>query len=233
MSATILLAIDDAGRSDAFARSMHSLGLSVERAADGEETLRLHDRLSPELIVLSTDLPDIHPLDICRHIRRESDVPLIVLGDDLGDFDTVLALEIGADDVIARDCREAEVRERVRAALRLGADVRIDMQNKEVLDFGEIVIDRRAHELIVDGRRNDLTPTEMELMWALAERADQVVGSDDLLANVWGYPKGVRTRTLDVHIGRLRRKLGEDGRNPRYIITVRSVGYRFEPHPDE
>lgn len=232
MRATVLLATDDAGRCTALVKSMRSLGLSVKLAATGAEMLRLHDRIAPGLVLLTTDLRDIHAFDACRRLRRESDVPVIVIGDSPRDFDSILALELGADDFITRGCEDEEVSERIRAALRRGDDVRVGGDREHVLDFGAIVIDRRAHEMSVRGERRELTPTELELMWALAERAGEVLASEDLLAHVWGYPRGVRTRTLDVHVSRLRRKLGEDGRDPRHIITVRSVGYRFEPHPE-
>lgn len=232
MPVTVMLGTGEAERCASLVKAMRDLGLSVKLVATGAEMLRLHDRIAPGLVLLSTDLRDIHAFDLCRRLRRESDVPVIVIGDSLGDFDSILALELGADDFIERDCGDDEVSERIRAALRRAAGVRAGDDRDSVLDFGTIVIDRRAHEMIVRGERQQLTPTEMELLWMLAERPGEVLASGDLLARVWGYPKGVRTRTLDVHVSRLRRKLGEDGHDPRHIITVRSVGYRFEPHPE-
>lgn len=231
MPVTVLLATDTPGRCSALMKLMRSLGLSVRLAATGTEMLRLQSQVAPGLVLLATDLRDIHALDLCRRLRRESDVPVIVIGDSTGELDRILALELGADDFMARSCDEAEMSERVRAALRRGADVRIGGEACERLDFGAIVVDRNAHELIVNGERRELTPTEMDLMWALAERPREVLASEDLLQRIWGYPRGVRTRTLDVHIGRLRQKLGENGRNARHILTVRSVGYRFDPDP--
>ncbi len=233
MPATVLLATDNPGRCDALRESLDTLGLSVTVAETGAEILQLHDRLSPRLILLATDIPDIHAFDVCRRLRRDSDVPVIVIGDNPSDFDSILALELGADDFIARDCMYEEVNERIRAALRRGAGMRLGEEAGDSLDFGEIVIDRRAHRMIVRGEVQELTPTELDLIWALAENAGEVISSDDLLASVWGYPEGIRTRTLDVHVSRLRRKLGERGRNARHIITVRGIGYRFEPHPTE
>lgn len=231
MPVTVLLATDDAGRCASLVKSMRSLGLSVRIAATGAQTLRVHDEASPELVLLATDLRDAHALDVCRRLRRESDVPLIVIGESAGDFDRILALELGADDFIDRDCGDDEASERISAALRRGGDVRIDGGSRQQLDFGDIVIDRRAYVLIVRGERRELTATEMKLIWTLAEHPGEVMTTEDLLEEVWGYPKGVRTRTLDVHISRLRRKLGENGHRARHIVTVHSVGYRFEPHP--
>lgn len=233
MPVTVLLATDDSERWGELDGAMRSLDLCVRRVATGEEALRVHDRMGPGLVLVATDLPDVHALDVCRRIRRDSDVPLIVLALNAADLDRILALELGADDVVEEDCGIDELQERVKAALRRGAGVEIRRGPDEVLDFGEIVINRVAHTLTVKGSTCELTPMEMELMWMLARHAGEVVESEELLKTVWGYPPGVKTRTLDVHIGRLRKKLGEDGRSPRHIITVRSVGYRFEPAPDD
>ena len=229
MPVNVLLAANDASRCGPLVKSMRKMGLTVRFAGTGAELLRLHEDVSPGLVVLATDLPDIHALDVCRRVRRDSDVPLIMLGEGPGDLEVILALEVGADDFIAHDCANEEFEERIRAALRRAADLRVDSQPDQRLDFGEIVIDRQEHAMTVRDERQELTPTEMELIWTLAQRPREVITSADLLARVWSYPSGVRTRTLDVHVSRLRRKLGEDGRDPRHIITVRGVGYRFDP----
>lgn len=229
MPVKVLLAADDSERWDGVSAAMRSLGLAVRHTRTGEEFLRLQERIAPGLVVVATDLPDIHGLDVCRRLRRHSDVPMIVLDSEARDLDRVLALELGADDVLTDHCSLEEARERVRAALRRSAGVQTERDPNEVLNFGRIVIDHAANRLTVDGKSYDLTPTECELLRVLGQHAGEVVESEYLLETVWGYPRGVQTRTLDVHIGRVRRKLGEDGRAPRHIITVRSVGYRFEP----
>ncbi len=232
MRATILLAIEDQNGFAALRNCLEDLGLTVLTATTGDEALEVHAEASPDLVVAGLALPDLHGLDLCRLIRRESDVPLIVMGQATSGLDGVLALELGADDFIGSGCGPEEFQERVKAALRRGAGVEPEGNDDEVLDFGEIVIDRRQHRLTVGDMHRELTGMETELLWALARRAGAVVPSKLLLKEVWGYPEGVRTRTLDVHIGRLRKKLGEDGRNPRHIVTVRCVGYRFEPDAD-
>lgn len=233
MPLTVLLATNDDDRWAGLDDAIRSMNLRVQAVDSGEDVLRLRQDLAPSLVLISTELPDLHALDVCRRIRRDSDVPLIVLASETGDFDRVLALELGADDVVADGCRTEELQERVKAALRRGTGVEVEQDDGDVLDFGEVVIDRASHQLRVEDQCEDLTPMETELLWMLGRHAGEVVESEALLQDVWGYPPGVKTRTLDVHIGRLRKKLGEDGRNPRYIITVRSVGYRFEPAPDE
>jgi len=233
MAATVLLAAPESDDTQRLRHGLAALELSVAPVSTGAEVLERHDELRPVLVVLMLELPDIHGLDVCRRLRRTSDVPVIVMGEAPTDLDRVLALELGADDFIARPCASEEFCERVRAALKRAAETAPPSEAGDgILDFGDIVIDRRAHTLTIEGHQQQLTPMEAELLWALAERAGDVVRSRVLLEQVWGYPSGVRTRTLDVHIGRLRRKFGEDGQAPRHIIPVRGVGYRFEPSPD-
>ncbi len=233
MPITMLLAVEDPDRYTQLATAVNAMGLGTRHVTTGQDVLSVHDRVSPDLILVGAGLPDIHALDVCRRLRCASDVPLIVVADDEADLDRVLALELGADDVVSASCSSDELQERVKAALRRGADVPLDEEPEDLMDFGHLAIDRRTNRLIIDDEVRGLTPMETDLMWALAENAGNVVRSEDLLQDIWGYPPGIKTRTLDVHIGRLRKKLGEDGRNPRHIITVRSVGYRFEPSPCE
>ncbi|MEA3399738.1 MAG: response regulator transcription factor [Armatimonadota bacterium] len=233
MPPSVLLAEHDQDRAAELQQRLEALDLRVQRAATGSDALQLQGEADPDLVVVSLDLPDLHGFDVCRRLRRTSDVPLIVLGERATGTDRVLALELGADDFVGSACDGAEFQERVKAALRRAEGVDSRDGDGGVLDFGDIVIDRNAHTLTVGDRAEELTPMEMELMWTLGRHAGEVMASEDLLQDVWGYPPDVRTRTLDVHIGRLRKKLGEDGRNPRHIITIRSVGYRFEPHPDD
>lgn len=233
MPVTVLLAAHDIERRESLSVVTRSLGFAVRHASTGEEALRLHEQVAPGLALVAGDLPDLHALDVCRRIRRGSDIPMIVLAADGEPLDRVLALEVGADDVVTGRCGSEELRERVKAALRRAAGTTAESDAREVLDFGRVIINHAANRLTVDGKSCDLTPMECELLWMLAKHAGEVVGAEYLLESVWGYPSGVRTRTLDVHIGRLRAKLGENGSAPRHIITVRSVGYRFEPDPPE
>lgn len=229
MGQAVLLAARRGDGSEQLRRALASLELAVTHVSSGTEALARHERLRPDLVVVEFDLPDVHGLDLCRRLRSDSDVPVVVIGDDPPETERVLALELGADDVIGRGCSPDEFRARVRAVLARGRRGRRPAPRPQVLEFGDIVIDRRAHLLSVGRRREQLTPMETELLWALAQRAGEVVTARELLRDVWGYPPGVQTRTLDVHVGRLRRKLGENGHRPRIIVTVRSVGYRFDP----
>ncbi|MFW5867171.1 MAG: winged helix-turn-helix domain-containing protein [Armatimonadota bacterium] len=232
MPLTVLLAADDSDRWDGLDDAIRCMQLCVRRVGTGEEALELNDRMGPGLVLVSTDLPDVHALDVCRRIRKSSDVPLIVLTSEAAQLDRILALELGADDVVSGACHSEELQERVKAALRRGAGVEVEGHRGDVLDLGGITLDRSSGILTNHGDQQQLTPMETELMWMLGQHAGEVVESGDILEKVWGYPRDIKTRTVDVHIGRLRRKLGDDGRNPRYIITVRSVGYRLEPPED-
>src|SRR5690554_1345171 len=144
MPMTVLLAAGDSDRSDGLEDAVRSLDLRVRRTATGAEALRLQDRDTPALVMVATDLPDVHALDVCRRIRRDSDVPVIVLASEAGELDRVVALEVGADDVVAPACGVEELRERIRAALRRVAGAERADADEEVLDFGEIAIDRSA-----------------------------------------------------------------------------------------
>jgi len=228
MAGTVLLAAHS--DIDRLHDGLQGLEMAVAPASTGAEALERAEQLRPDVVVLVLDLPDIHGLDVCRRLRRTSDVPLIVMAEGASDLDRVLALELGADVVIAGPCDRGELCERIRAALRCAAEAQSEGgTDRDVLEFGDLTIDRRTHTLTIDGACEQLTPMEMDLLWALASHPREVLRSARLLREVWGYPEGVHTRTLDVHIGRVRRKLGEDGQSPRHIVTVRGVGYRFEP----
>lgn len=233
MRPTVLFAAPEARDAQRLLAELRNLQVDVETTFTGADTLQRIDGGEHSLVVLSLELPDVHGLDVCRRLRRDSQVPLIIVGGARSQFDRLLALELGADDFVDADCESAEFAERVRAALRRGDGIDARDQPERVLDFGHIRIDRHERTLTVGDEVEQLTPMELDLMCELAEHAGEVVRSEDLLKNVWGYPPDVKTRTLDVHIGRLRRKLGEDGRNPRHIITVRCVGYRFEPDGED
>ncbi|MCD6361681.1 MAG: response regulator transcription factor [Armatimonadetes bacterium] len=227
MQAQALVAAPDPLAAAQIRRELERGGFSVAVASSGAEALSAQRRNRPDLIVLDLVQPDIDGLDVCRRMRTETEAPLIVVTARPAELDRVLALELGADDYIVSPYNPEEFMARVRASLRRVNPRVARMTRDEVLDFGDIKVHRDAHVLTVRDRQVPLTPMEARLMWALAERAGEVVSSESLLSTVWGYPRGVRTRTLDVHIGRLRKKLQEDGRNPRHIITVPRVGYKF------
>ena len=228
MQATVLVVEDDASAARALRAHLEQHGFGVEVVMTGAEALSMHRELQPDVLVLDLGLPDIDGLDVCRRIRKHSEVPLIIVSARPTELDRVLGLELGADDYIVEPYDAEELVERVKASLRRAEGRRPCRPPGAVLDFGRIAIDRAAHSVTVNGKTRRLTPMEFKLLWALAERSGEVVRSEQLLMEVWGYPETVRTRTLDVHIGRLRNKLDENGRSPRHIITVPRIGYRFQ-----
>ncbi len=228
MQAQALVAVPDALAAAQLKRELERGELKVTTASSGAEALTLQRRLQPDIILLDLVQPDMDGLDVCRRMRKDTEVPLIVVTARPTELDRVLALELGADDYIVSPYCPEELLARVRASLRRASPHAVRGGAARVLDFGKIKVHGDEHLLTVNGRQVSLTPMEARLLWVLAERAGQVVPSAQLLSTVWGYPPGVRTRTLDVHIGRLRKKLEEDGRAPRHIITVPRVGYKFQ-----
>ncbi len=229
MQADVLLAAADPLTAARMRHELERGPYRVSIAGSGGEALAKQRRLQPDLIVLDIVQPDIDGLDVCRRLRTDTEAPLIIVSARRSELDRVLALELGADDYICAPYDPEEFMARVRASLRRADPHASRLSEERVLDFGDVAVDRDSHILTVDGQDVQLTPMEARLMWVLAENAGQPVSSEDLLKMVWGYPRGVRTRTLDVHIGRLRRKLNEDGREPRRILTIARFGYRFEP----
>lgn len=228
MQGSVLVVAADEACARRMREHLEGQKFEVAVAASGAEALVMQRKVQPDVLVLDLVLPDIDGLDVCRRIRKESEVPLIIVSGRPTELDRVLGLEIGADDYVVKPYDTEELAERVKASLRRVRSGARPERKSEVLDFGSVKIDRGEHTVSVNGEAKHLTPMELKLLWALAERAGQVMPSERLLLEVWGYPETVRTRTLDVHIGRLRRKLEEDGENPRHIITVPRVGYKFQ-----
>lgn len=229
MQATVLV-VQSPGGAALMRDHLEGQGLEVAVATSGAEALVMQRQLQPDVLVLDLALPDIDGLDVCRRIRKQSEVPLIIVSSRPSELDRVLGLELGADDYVVKPYDAEELVERVKASLRRvrGSRQAASARRGHVLDFGAIKIDRAAHCVTLNGDTLHLTPMELKLLWALAERAGEVVPSERLLLEVWGYPDTVKTRTLDVHIGRLRKKLEDDSANPRYIITVPRIGYKFQ-----
>jgi DNA-binding response OmpR family regulator len=229
MQGTVLVVAEDEAAARRMQEHLERERFEVAAASSGAEALAMHRKVQPDVLVLDLVLPDIDGLDVCRRIRKESEVPLIIVSSRPTELDRVLGLEIGADDYVVKPYDTDELMERVKAALRRVRSRESRRRNSQVLDFGTVRIDRAEHNVTVNGETKRLTPMELKLLWTLAERAGHVMPSERLLMEVWGYPESVKTRTLDVHIGRLRKKLQENGDSPRHIITVPRVGYKFQP----
>ncbi|MCX7599426.1 MAG: response regulator transcription factor [Armatimonadetes bacterium] len=224
----VLVVEDEPTVAAAVREGLGSAGFVVWVAGTGTEALSLWQRLHPDAIVLDLFLPDMDGFDVCKAIRRDDVVPLILTSRRRTEVDRVCGLELGADDYICKPYEVEELAARLRALLIRCRRYAGRQREEDHISAGALTMDRIRHEALLAGRKLDLTPKEFELLWALAKEAGRTVPARQLLWEVWGYDESIHTRTLDVHIGRLRRKLGDSAASPAMIVTVPSVGYRFE-----
>lgn len=220
---TVLLVEDDPAISEPLARALGREGYEVRAHGTGRGALG--DILGADLVVLDLGLPDIDGLDVAREIRSQgSSVPILVLTARADEVDMVVGLDAGADDYVTKPFRLAELLARVRALLRrAGSDFQDDS-----LEAQDIKIDVSAHRAFQDGRELQLTAKEFDLLRILIKEAGNVVPRQVIMQEVWGSDPAGSTKTLDMHISWLRRKLGDDATYPYYISTVRGMGFRFE-----
>ncbi|HEX5614594.1 MAG TPA: response regulator transcription factor [Acidimicrobiia bacterium] len=225
----ILVVDDEPSYRDALSVALQREGFLVETAADGPEAIARFDATRPALILLDVMLPKISGIDVCREIRSRSRVPIIMVTARNAEIDAVVGLEIGADDYVSKPFRLRELIARVRAALRrspIGDDA--DADAFDVLEVGDVKLDVGRHEAFVRSEAVALPLKEFELLELLMANAGRVLTRDVLIDRVWGPNYYGDTKTLDVHIKRLRSKVERDPANPTAIVTVRGVGYRYE-----
>ena len=221
----VLLAEDDETISEPLARALRREGYVVDVAADGRAALTLAEQETPDLVVLDLGLPYLDGLEVCRRIRQEGlTAPVLILTARGDEVDTVVGLDAGADDYVTKPFRLAELLARVRALLRRGTD------GHEVGDR-PVMIDIKARRAFFLGQELGLTAKEFDLLRVLTREEGRVVSREALMREVWDSWFG-STKTLDMHISVLRRKLGDDANRPRYIVTVRGVGFRFQNEPE-
>jgi DNA-binding response OmpR family regulator len=195
----------------------------VEIARDGTEALAKYDSLKPELIVLDLMLPDMDGLDVCRQIRSTSDVPILMLTARDDDIDKIVGLEVGADDYLTKPFNPRELVARIKSILRRATQTQKSGRPPEaVMEHGAIKIDAGRREVTVSGDQVQLAPKEFDLLWELLDHRGLVLTRDQLLERVWGYTFAGDTRTVDVHVRQLRRKLGDECP----VATVWGVGYK-------
>jgi len=227
-SSTILLVDDEDSVQKLLTYPLERDGFRVVQARDGEQALRLFEDQRIDLVVLDLMLPKVDGLEVCKRLRADSDVPIIMLTARGEELDKVLGLELGADDYITKPFSIREFRSRVRALLRRASLARASGPREgEVIEVGQLRIDpaRRTVELV--GEPVQLTYVEFELLRALAAEPARVFTREMLLRALWGDSAYREPRTIDVHIRHLREKLERDASEPEYILTVRGVGYRF------
>lgn len=221
----LLLVEDDDAIAGPLVRALEAQGYDVEHVGGGAAAI---DRVAAgevDLVLLDLTLPDRDGLDVCRDLRRAgSDVQIVMLTARSDELDLVVGLDAGADDYVSKPFRVAELLARVRARLREATPER----GSAPVAAGEVRVDVAAHRVHLGDRELDLTPTEFELLALLVANAGRVVPRDEIMETVWGPDWYGSSRTLDVHVSALRRKLGEDPTQPRMLTTVRGVGFRFE-----
>jgi len=224
-----ILVVDDELKIVKLVRAyLETAGFTVVTARDGQEALAVFRYERPNLVVLDLMLPGMDGLDVCRAIRRSSDVPIIMLTARDEEVDRLIGLELGADDYIVKPFSPREVVARVRAVLRRTEG---HPPEPEVVMAGDVTLDLPHRTAQVRGQPIELTTTEFDLLAVLARHPGQVFTRMQLLDLVQGEAYEGYERTIDVHVKNLRRKLGDDRRNPRYIVTVRGVGYKFSDEP--
>ena len=220
-SSTILLVDDEESVQKLLTYPLERDGFRVVPARDGEEALRLFANEPVDLVVLDIMLPKLDGLEVCKRLRAESSVPIIMLTARDDEFDTVLGLELGADDYITKPFSIREFRSRVRALLRRAGAPRRDASESEPMVAGTVSLDTDRREARVDGRTLDLTYVEFELLRTLVAQPGKVFSRRGLLQAIWGDSSYREPRTIDVHVRHLREKLEQDPSEPELILTVR------------
>ena len=224
MNAQLLVVDDDVALAEMIGIVLQSEGFDVVHVADGAAAPETFRQTNPDIVLLDLMLPGLDGIQICRIIRAESDVPIIMLTARSDTLDVVAGLEAGADDYVHKPFKPKELVARIRARLRRQEDV-----DPERLRISDIDIDVAAHEVRRDGEPISLTPLEFDLIVALARKPRQVFTREQLLETVWGYRHSADTRLVNVHVQRLRAKVERDPDNPQVVVTVRGVGYRAGP----
>ncbi|MCA9726110.1 MAG: response regulator transcription factor [Candidatus Eisenbacteria bacterium] len=219
----VLIVEDDPSMAAALRDGFESEGYQVQVASDGAAGLEAATSSGPDLLILDLMLPKLSGLDVCRRLRDDgSRLPIIMLTARSQEIDAVVGLRTGADDYITKPFGFMELIARVEALLR-----RTAADPTAPLQFGDVTIDLGKREVRKEGRRLDLSPRELHLLEYLVRHRGEVIERETLLDAVWGYQQAPLTRTVDVHVAKLRRKLEDDPTNPRLIVTVHRAGYRF------
>ena len=224
---TVLVVEDEASIASFVSLYLKNAGYVVRSAATGTEALTQAAKPEVSLIILDLNLPDIDGIEVCRRIRKSSDVPILMLTARDEDVDKIIGLEVGADDYLTKPFNPRELVARVKSILRRATPERRE-QESATLQHGDLKIDAGRREVHVAEQEIQLAPKEFDLLWELLDHKGLVLTRDQLLERVWGYTFAGDTRTVDVHVRQLRRKLGDA--SP--IVTVWGVGYKVSPTRD-
>ena len=227
----ILIVEDERAVARGLEYGLSSAGFMVLWAETGQRALDLARSRDPHLVLLDIRLPDISGFDVCRQLRAEGmRQPILMLTACDEEVDKVLGLELGADDYVVKPYSLRELISRIRALLRRAYGELSPASTSERVRFGDVEVDMERLQVTRQGKTVDLTPTEFRLLHYLANNPNRPFSRNQLIDHVWGYTSDIgNDRTVDVHIRHLREKLEEDPANPRWLVTVRGVGYKFEP----
>jgi len=228
----ILIVEDEQTLQETLAYNLKHQGYSVETARDGKSAIKKARESKPDLILLDIMLPGIDGFEVCRILRQDMAVPILMLTARDDEIDRVVGLEVGADDYLTKPFSMRELVARVKALLRrvrLMQDMAAQKEpEKKILEFDNLVLDETRHEVILNGNPLSLKPKEYDLLTYIAHHKGHILSREKILEEVWGWDYFGDSRTVDVHVRWLREKIEEDPANPARIITIRSAGYRFE-----
>jgi DNA-binding response OmpR family regulator len=233
MAEKILVVEDEPTLLETLAYNLNRQGYQVEQAIDGEAAVQLARQACPDLVVLDVMLPKLDGFEVCRILRAEMNVPILMLTARDDEIDRIVGLEMGADDYISKPFSMRELMARVKAQLRRVRLIReeiggADDQSHEILKFGNLSLDLTRREIQIGERILELKPKEYDLMLFLAQHRGQVLSREFIMERVWGWDFTGGSRTVDVHMRWLREKIEPDPAKPERIVTVRGAGYRFE-----
>jgi DNA-binding response OmpR family regulator len=227
MARTILVVDDEPTQREMLAEALEAEGFTIVTAADGRAALLKFREVKPDLVLLDLMLPEMSGIEVCRIIRAESGVPILMLTAKNSELDKVVGLELGADDYVTKPFSLRELIARVRAQFRRTEQQVATGGQPTMIEVGDVSVDLAGHRLLRDGVTVPLKPKAFELLAFLVRNPGQVFTRDQLLEHVWGYDYAGETRTVDVHVHWLRARIEDDPANPEFLHTVRGTGYVF------
>ena len=225
---TVLVVEDEESFIEALKVGLKREGFRVEVARDGMQALEMFDLVQPDVILLDVMLPRMSGIDVCRQLRKKTLTPIIMVTAKGAEIDTVVGLEVGADDYVTKPYRLRELVARMRAVLRRVPTERGGELSSSSLTVGDVALDPDQHEVVIRGETMTLPLKEFELLHLLLANAGRVLPRETLIDRVWGTDYVGDTKTLDVHIKRLRSKIEDDPSSPVRIVTIRGLGYKYE-----
>ena len=225
---SVLVVEDEESFIEALQVGLRKEGFRVSVARDGLQALEMFDVVNPDLVLLDVMLPKMSGLDVCRQLRKKTLTPIIMVTAKGAEIDTVVGLEVGADDYVSKPYRLRELVARMRAVMRRVPSERGGELSGSVVEVGDVQLDPEEHHVVVRGADVSLPLKEFELLHILISNAGRVLPRETLIDRVWGTDYVGDTKTLDVHVKRLRSKIEIDPANPERIVTIRGLGYKYE-----